>query len=179
MSNRSDDDDGEDGQTGVKLAADYYESSVPIGGGALSGRDRSHVDRIGARLVRQPAMECLVSRRGEAPARGERVNGVSGVRERTGIAYEQRAQQGGEFGDEQRLDAGVGAFLWSSLKEGSDLGGVRGHVGSLPALGGPCIRLFGRCLARMRGGWSASHNGPHVVSPKSFLRWRYSLDSKH
>ena len=60
--------DGDNGQTGRKLAVDYYGPRVPIGGGALSGKHLAHIDRIGAysardaavRAVRSGAKECLV-----------------------------------------------------------------------------------------------------------------------
>ena len=40
--------DGDNGQTGRKLAMDYYGPRIPIGGGALSGKHLTHIDRIGA-----------------------------------------------------------------------------------------------------------------------------------
>jgi S-adenosylmethionine synthetase len=60
--------DGDNGQTGRKLAMDFYGPRIPIGGGALSGKHLSHIDRIGAyaareaalRAVRSGAAECLV-----------------------------------------------------------------------------------------------------------------------
>jgi len=60
--------DGDNGQTGRKLVMDYYGPRVPIGGGALSGKHLSHVDRIGAYAAREAALravatgasECLV-----------------------------------------------------------------------------------------------------------------------
>lgn len=60
--------DGDNGQTGRKLAVDFYGPRIPIGGGALSGKHISHIDRIGAyaaraaavRAVRSGARECLV-----------------------------------------------------------------------------------------------------------------------
>ena len=60
--------DGDNGQTGRKLVMDFYGPRVPIGGGALSGKHLSHVDRIGAyaardaavRAVQSGAKECLV-----------------------------------------------------------------------------------------------------------------------
>lgn len=59
---------GDNGQTGRKLAADFYGPRVPIGGGALSGKHMSHIDRIGSyaardaavRAVANGAKECLV-----------------------------------------------------------------------------------------------------------------------
>ena len=60
--------DGDNGQTGRKLAIDFYGPRVPIGGGALSGKHIGHIDRIGAyaardaavRSVKSGAQECLV-----------------------------------------------------------------------------------------------------------------------
>jgi S-adenosylmethionine synthetase len=49
--------DGDNGQTGRKLVMDFYGPRVPIGGGALSGKDPSHVDRLGARMAREAALE--------------------------------------------------------------------------------------------------------------------------
>jgi S-adenosylmethionine synthetase len=61
--------DGDNGQTGRKLAMDYYGPRVPIGGGALSGKDLCHIDRAAAYALRQAAVhavrggarECLVT----------------------------------------------------------------------------------------------------------------------
>jgi hypothetical protein len=60
--------DGDNGQTGRKLVMDFYGPRVPIGGGALSGKHLSHIDRVGAcaardaavRAVQSGAKECLV-----------------------------------------------------------------------------------------------------------------------
>jgi len=59
---------GDNGQTGRKLAMDFYGPRIPVGGGALSGKHLSHIDRIGAyaareaavRAVQSGAKECLV-----------------------------------------------------------------------------------------------------------------------
>ena len=48
--------DGDNGQTGRKLVMDYYGPRVPLGGGALSGKDLSHIDRAGAYAARQAAV---------------------------------------------------------------------------------------------------------------------------
>lgn len=53
--------DGDNGQTGRKLAVDYYGPRVPIGGGALSGKDLSHIDRAGAYAARQAAVQAVRS----------------------------------------------------------------------------------------------------------------------
>jgi len=60
--------DGDNGQTGRKLVMDFYGPRIPIGGGALSGKHLTHIDRIGAyaareaavRAVQSGAHECLV-----------------------------------------------------------------------------------------------------------------------
>lgn len=60
--------DGDNGQTGRKLVMDYYGPRIPIGGGALYGKDPTHIDRVGARRARELALgrvtggaeECLV-----------------------------------------------------------------------------------------------------------------------
>ena len=48
--------DGDNGQTGRKLVMDYYGPRIPLGGGALSGKDLSHIDRAGAYAARQAAV---------------------------------------------------------------------------------------------------------------------------
>jgi S-adenosylmethionine synthetase len=70
--------DGDNGQTGRKLVQDFFGPRIPIGGGALSGKHISHIDRIGAygareaaiRAVKAGAEECLV-RLAFAPNRRE------------------------------------------------------------------------------------------------------------
>jgi S-adenosylmethionine synthetase len=51
--------DGDNGQTGRKLVADYYGPRVPIGGGALSGKDLGHIDRAGAYAARHAAVHAV------------------------------------------------------------------------------------------------------------------------
>ena len=51
--------DGDNGQTGRKLVMDYYGPRVPLGGGALSGKDFSHIDRAGAHAARQAALNAV------------------------------------------------------------------------------------------------------------------------
>lgn len=61
--------DGDNGQTGRKLVADYYGPRVPLGGGALCGKDLAHIDRASAYAARRAAVvavsegagECLVT----------------------------------------------------------------------------------------------------------------------
>jgi S-adenosylmethionine synthetase len=56
---------GDNGQTGRKLVVDYYGPRVPIGGGALSGKDLSHIDRAAAYAARHAAVEAVRSGAGE------------------------------------------------------------------------------------------------------------------
>ena len=53
--------DGDNGQTGRKLVMDYYGPRIPIGGGALSGKDLSHIDRLGAYAARHTALQIVRS----------------------------------------------------------------------------------------------------------------------
>jgi len=50
---------GDNGQTGRKLVMDYYGPRVPIGGGALSGKDLSHIDRAAAYAARHAAVHSV------------------------------------------------------------------------------------------------------------------------
>ncbi len=49
----------DNGQTGRKLVVDHYGPGVPIGGGALCGKDPHKVDRIGALAARQLAVRLV------------------------------------------------------------------------------------------------------------------------
>lgn len=51
--------DGDNGQTGRKLVMDYYGPRVPIGGGALAGKDFAHIDRLGAHAARNAAVRAV------------------------------------------------------------------------------------------------------------------------
>jgi S-adenosylmethionine synthetase len=57
--------DGDNGQTGRKLVMDYYGPRIPIGGGALYGKDPTHVDRVGARVARERALREVMEGAGE------------------------------------------------------------------------------------------------------------------
>ena len=48
---------GDNGLSGKKLVVDFYGPRVPIGGGALSGKDFTAVDRAGALIARDLALE--------------------------------------------------------------------------------------------------------------------------
>ncbi len=49
--------DGDNGQTGRKLAMDFYGPRIPLGGGAIYGKDLSHIDRMASFAARQFAVE--------------------------------------------------------------------------------------------------------------------------
>lgn len=51
--------DGDNGQTGRKLVMDFYGPRIQIGGGALYGKDLSHIDRLGSIAARKYAMELV------------------------------------------------------------------------------------------------------------------------
>ena len=59
---------GDNGLSGKKLVVDGYGPGVPIGGGALCGKDPHKVDRLGALAARQLAVR-LVSDAGAGSAR--------------------------------------------------------------------------------------------------------------
>jgi hypothetical protein len=59
---------GDNGLSGKKLVVDGYGPSVPIGGGALCGKDPHKVDRLGALAARQLAVR-LVRDAGAGSAR--------------------------------------------------------------------------------------------------------------
>ena len=112
--------DGDNGQTGRKLVMDFYGPRVPIGGGALSGKHLTHIDRIGAyaareaavRAVRSGADECLV-RLAYAPNHAEPHRYLL-RNEREGRATEPRilqpSQNGGALsGDRHRRGTRAGA----------------------------------------------------------------------
>ncbi len=51
--------DGDNGQTGRKLVVDFYGPRVPIGGGALCGKDLRNIDRYAAYAARQAAVHAV------------------------------------------------------------------------------------------------------------------------
>ena len=53
---------GDNGLSGKKLVIDAYGPTVPIGGGAWSGKDLNKVDRLGGYLARQLALKALEGR---------------------------------------------------------------------------------------------------------------------
>ena len=53
--------DSDNGQTGRKLVMDFYGPRVPIGGGALSGKDLTHIDRASSYCAREAAVKAVQS----------------------------------------------------------------------------------------------------------------------
>ena len=51
--------EGDNGLSGKKLAVDFYGPTVPLGGGAMCGKDPHKVDRVGALRARQIAVRLL------------------------------------------------------------------------------------------------------------------------
>lgn len=49
--------DGDNGQTGRKLVMDFYGPRIPLGGGAIYGKDLSHIDRIAGFAARKFAVD--------------------------------------------------------------------------------------------------------------------------
>jgi S-adenosylmethionine synthetase len=49
----------DNGQTGRKLVMDYYGPRVPIGGGALFGKDPRHIDRVASSICREAALNAV------------------------------------------------------------------------------------------------------------------------
>lgn len=81
--------DGDNGQTGRKLVMDYYGPRVPIGGGALSGKDLAHIDRIAAYKARHAAVLAVAAGAAEckvtltySPARDEPLDVIYDMRGR-------------------------------------------------------------------------------------------------
>lgn len=52
---------GDNGLSGKKLAVDYYGPTIPIGGGAICGKDPHKPDRVGALRARQIALHVVRS----------------------------------------------------------------------------------------------------------------------
>ena len=49
----------DNGQTGRKLVMDYFGPRVPIGGGALYGKDPKHIDRVASSICREAAIHAV------------------------------------------------------------------------------------------------------------------------
>ncbi len=61
--------DGDNGQTGRKLAMDFYGPRIPLGGGAIYGKDLCHIDRLASFAARQFAVELNQNGGGEVLVR--------------------------------------------------------------------------------------------------------------
>ena len=59
----------DNGQTGRKLVMDYYGPRIPIGGGALSGKDLCHIDRAAAYAARASCVAAVLAGAPEALVR--------------------------------------------------------------------------------------------------------------
>lgn len=57
---------GDNGLSGKKLAVDFYGPEIPIGGGAICGKDPHKVDVAGAFRAREHALRLLKERGGNA-----------------------------------------------------------------------------------------------------------------
>jgi S-adenosylmethionine synthetase len=53
--------DGDNGQTGRKLVMDFYGPRIAIGGGALSGKHMTHIDRVGSYAAREAALHAVMT----------------------------------------------------------------------------------------------------------------------
>jgi S-adenosylmethionine synthetase len=58
--------EGDNGLSGKKLAVDFYGPEIPIGGGAICGKDPHKVDVAGAFRARELALRLLKERGGSA-----------------------------------------------------------------------------------------------------------------
>jgi S-adenosylmethionine synthetase len=67
----------DNGQTGRKLVMDYYGPRIPLGGGAIYGKHPTHVDRFGARVARQLAIDAVRRGAGECLIRAVYAPNVS------------------------------------------------------------------------------------------------------
>jgi len=108
---------GDNGLSGKKLVADAYGPRVPLGGGALSGKDFYKADRAGAIIARRLAKAVVLT--GVAPECTATVAFVPGAREARIVSL--RGEDGGEL-DATRwgglLDlrlAGIGERYTSSV----------------------------------------------------------------
>ena len=74
--------EGDNGLSGKKLVAQAYGTAVPIGGGAVFGKDPRKVDPRGQRLAREMALDLVTSGAG---ARGDGLAGVASGRCRAAV----------------------------------------------------------------------------------------------
>ncbi len=106
--------DGDNGQTGRKLAMDFYGPRVPIGGGALSGKHLSHIDRIAAYAAREAAVRSVRSGASECLVRLAYAPNISSPLD---IYYDMNgrgSREGADFFDHAQMVARYGATLISA-----------------------------------------------------------------
>ena len=118
---------GDNGLSGKKLVVDHYGPSVPIGGGALCGKDVWKVDRCGALRARQLARRLVQSGHHQAMvtlgwAPGEDVPGLRDVKVQAGphAPWQSLSEQelpGKEWFSIHLIvhDLGLRIFPWSTL----------------------------------------------------------------
>ena len=117
--------DGDNGQTGRKLVMDFYGPRIPIGGGALSGKHLSHIDRIGAYAAREAAVQAVASGARECLVR---LAYAPNVPEPIDVAYEMVGK--GERGPDGFFEHGAmrerygSAFDYVALARGTHFFGV-------------------------------------------------------
>lgn len=93
--------EGDNGLSGKKLAVDFYGPTVPLGGGAMCGKDPHKVDRVGALRARQIAVRLVQ----DAPIRDATVwlAWLPGLETPESLT----AKVDGEWWDEQRIRRAV------------------------------------------------------------------------
>jgi len=111
--------DGDNGQTGRKLVVDYYGPRIPIGGGALSGKHLSHIDRIGAYTARDAAVRAVQSGAGECLVR---VVYAPNIRQPIDVLYEMTGrgdrQDKAFFEHPRMVDRYAGSVITRDLARG-------------------------------------------------------------
>jgi S-adenosylmethionine synthetase len=106
----------DNGQTGRKLVMDYYGPRVPIGGGAISGKDLSHIDRAGACAARRACVEAVENGAKEALVRVTYAPGIAGPLDVTwSFADGGRPPAGTRFDFHRLLETTRGQ--WRSLRD--------------------------------------------------------------
>jgi S-adenosylmethionine synthetase len=133
----------DNGQTGRKLVMDYYGPRIPLGGGALSGKDLAHIDRAGAYAARRACIAAVENGAKEAMVRLTYAPGISAPLDVTWSFSEGgRPPANVDFRFESLLETGHGH--WRSLRDSG-----RGSHFSDPALpwnlsGNADVELFTR-----------------------------------
>jgi len=111
--------DGDNGQTGRKLVLDYYGPGIPLGGGALSGKHLSHIDRIGAYAARDAAVRAVQSGADECFVR---LAYAPNTRQPLDVSYEMtgngRREPAGFFEHSNMVDRYRGAMITTQIGQG-------------------------------------------------------------